>query len=69
MNYGSGVFYGLARGGCQGGWGMPWAGVSLFLRRTDIDTAATAVVVTSFIDVWRFLLSLGIAASDLSFLV
>ena len=50
--------------------GTVGAGVPLFLRRIGVDPAvASAIVVTTFTDVFGFLLFLGIATATLSLLV
>ena len=47
--------------------GQLGAGVPLFLRRIGVDPAvASAVVVTTFTDVFGFLLFLGIATAAIS---
>ena len=50
--------------------GTAGAGVPLFLRRVGIDPAvASAIVVTTFTDVFGFLLHLGIASATISLMV
>ena len=50
--------------------GTVGAGVPLFLRRVGVDPAvASAIVVTTFTDVFGFLLFLGIATAALNLLV
>ena len=50
--------------------GIVGASVPLFLRRMDLDPAvASAVVVTTFTDVFGFLLFLGIASASISLIV
>ena len=53
-------------------WASIWAGaaVPLFLRRVGVDPAvSSAVVVTTFTDVFGFLLFLGLASAALSLIV
>ncbi|MDE2779028.1 MAG: magnesium transporter [Chloroflexota bacterium] len=65
-----GMVLGLAMLGNMVIAGVAGAGVPLFLRRIGIDPAvASAVVVTTFTDVFGFLLFLGIASAAISLLV
>ena len=50
--------------------GTVGAGVPLFLRRVGVDPAvASAIVVTTFTDVFGFLLYLGIASAMISLII
>ena len=50
--------------------GLVGAGVPLFLRRVGVDPAvASAVVVTTFTDVFGFLLFLGIASAAINLII
>ena len=65
-----GMVLGLAMVGNMVIAGVAGAGVPLFLRRIGVDPAvASAVVVTTFTDVFGFLLFLGIASAAISLLV
>ncbi len=69
-NPGLGLVLGLAMAGNMVIAGVAGAGVPLFLRRIGVDPAVTsAVVVTTFTDVFGFLLFLGIATAAISLLV
>ena len=65
-----GMVLGIAMVGNMVIAGLAGAGVPLFLRRIGVDPAvASAVVVTTFTDVFGFLLFLGIASAAISLLV
>ncbi len=69
-NPGLGLVLGVAMVGNMVIAGVAGAGVPLFLRRIGVDPAvASAVVVTTFTDVFGFLLFLGIATAAISLLV
>ena len=69
-NPGLGLVLGIAMVGNMVIAGLAGAGVPLFLRRIGVDPAvASAVVVTTFTDVFGFLLFLGIASAAISLLV
>ena len=69
-NPGLGLVLGVAMVGNMVIAGLAGAGVPLFLRRIGVDPAvASAVVVTTFTDVFGFLLFLGIATAAISLLV
>ena len=69
-NPGLGLVLGVAMVGNMVIAGVAGAGVPLFLRRIGVDPAvASAVVVTTFTDVFGFLLFLGIASAAISLLV
>lgn len=69
-NYGLALVLGLAMLGNMLVAGTVGAGVPLLMRRVGIDPAvASAVVVTTFTDVFGFLLFLGIAQAAISLLV
>ena len=70
QNPGLGLVLGLAMLGNMVVAGIIGAGVPLFLRRIGVDPAvASAVVVTTFTDVFGFLLFLGIASIAITLLV
>ena len=70
QNVALGLVLGLAMLGNMVIAGVVGAGVPLFLRRIGVDPAvASAVVVTTFTDVFGFLLFLGIARTAIHFLV
>lgn len=70
QNLALGLVLGLAMLGNMMIAGVVGAGVPLFLRRIGVDPAvASAVVVTTFTDVFGFLLFLGIARAAIHFLV
>ena len=70
QNLGLGLVLGLAMLGNMIIAGSVGAGVSLFLRRVGVDPAvASAVVVTTFTDVFGFLLFLGIASAFISLIL
>ena len=67
QNLGLGLVLGLAMLGNMLIAGSVGAGVPLFLRRVGVDPAvSSAVVVTTFTDVFGFLLFLGIASAAIS---
>lgn len=67
QNLGLGLVLGIAMLGNMIIAGTVGAGVPLFLRRIGVDPAvASAVVVTTFTDVFGFLLFLGIASAAIS---
>ncbi len=69
-NYGLALVLGLAMLGNMLIAGTVGAGVPLLMRRVGIDPAvASAVVVTTFTDVFGFLLFLGIAQAAISLLI
>lgn len=69
-NPGLGLVLGVAMVGNMVIAGVAGAGVPLFLRRIGVDPAvASVVVVTTFTDVFGFLLFLGIATAAISLLV
>ena len=69
-NPGLGLVLGLAMTGNMVIAGVTGAGVPLFLRRAGVDPAvASAVVVTTFTDVFGFLLFLGIASAAINLLI
>ncbi|MDE2745120.1 MAG: magnesium transporter [Chloroflexota bacterium] len=69
-NYGLALVLGIAMMGNMLIAGTVGAGVPLLMRRVGIDPAvASAVVVTTFTDVFGFLLFLGIAQAAISLLV
>ena len=69
-NYGLALVLGIAMLGNMLIAGTVGAGVPLFMRRVGIDPAvASAVVVTTFTDVFGFLLFLGIAQAAISLIV
>ena len=70
QNLGLAMVLGLAMLGNMIIAGCVGAGVPLFLRRIRVDPAvASAVVVTTFTDVFGFLLFLGIATAAIGLLV
>ena len=70
QNLGLAMVLGLAMLGNMIIAGCVGAGVPLFLRRIGVDPAvASAVVVTTFTDVFGFLLFLGIATAAIGLLV
>jgi len=70
QNAGLGLVLGLAMLGNMVIAGSIGAAVPLFLRRIGVDPAvASAVIVTTFTDVFGFLLFLGIASAAISLIV
>ena len=70
QNLGLGLVLGLAMFGNMIIAGAVGAGVPLFLRQVGVDPAvASAVVVTTFTDVFGFLLFLGIASASISLIL
>ena len=70
QNFGLGLVLGLAMFGNMLIAGTIGASVPLFLRRIGVDPAvASAVVVTTFTDVFGFLLFLGIASVSISLIL
>ena len=70
QNLGVGLVLGVAMLGNMAIAGVVGAGVPLFLRRVGLDPAvASAVVVTTFTDVFGFLLFLGIASASISLIL
>ena len=70
QNLGLGLVLGVAMLGNMAIAGVVGAGVPLFLRRVGLDPAvASAVVVTTFTDVFGFLLFLGIASASISLIL
>ncbi len=70
QNYGLALVLGLAMLGNMIIAGSVGAAVPLFLRRMGVDPAvASTVVVTTFTDVFGFLLFLGIARAAISLIV
>ena len=70
QNYGLGLVLGLAMFGNMIIAGSIGAAVPLFLRRIGVDPAvASAVVVTTFADVFGFLLFLGLAQAAITLIV
>ena len=70
QNLGLGLVLGLAMLGNMIVAGSVGAAVPLFLRRIGVDPAvASAVVVTTFTDVFGFLLFLGIASAAIELIV
>ena len=70
QNLGLGLVLGVAMLGNMIIAGSVGAGVPLFLRRIGVDPAvSSAVVVTTFTDVFGFLLFLGIASASISLIL
>ena len=70
QHLGLGLVLGLAMLGNMIIAGLVGAGVPLFLRRVGVDPAvASAVVVTTFTDVFGFLLFLGIASAAINLII
>ncbi|MDE2802872.1 MAG: magnesium transporter, partial [Chloroflexota bacterium] len=70
QNLGLGLVLGLSMLGNMVIAGTVGAAVPLFLRRIGVDPAvASAVIVTTFTDVFGFLLFLGIATAAINLIV